>query len=196
LSFLLSYEKKYDTFGLVYFKISIFMVQESKHAFDYTCDFCHLIKRSMILLVLSTSKYQSLWFKSQNMLLITLVIFVVLWKEVWYFWFCLLQNIDLYDSRLKKCFWLLKVSILYINSRSLSVRDATVPRSNPPAEPARTVGFGKRDWARTVGFGIQAASAPSQTEDRARPGKNGRSEWLAVTVASTGGQDSEQKVWN
>ncbi len=34
----------------------------------------------------------------------------------------------------------------------LSVRDTTVPRFNPPAEPARTVGFGKRDSARTVGF--------------------------------------------
>jgi hypothetical protein len=105
LSFLSSYKKKYDTFGFVYFKISIFMVQESKHAFDYTCHFCHLIKRSMILLVLSTSKYQSLWFKTQNMFLITLVIFVVLWKEVWYFWFGLLQNINLYGPRLKTCFW-------------------------------------------------------------------------------------------
>jgi hypothetical protein len=28
-------KKKYDTFGFVYFKISIFMVQDSKHAFDY-----------------------------------------------------------------------------------------------------------------------------------------------------------------
>jgi hypothetical protein len=32
-------------------------------------------------------------------------------------------------------------------------RDTTVPHFNPPAEPARTVGFGKRDSARTVGFG-------------------------------------------
>jgi hypothetical protein len=31
-------------------------------------------------------------------------------------------------------------------------------------------------------------------DDRARPKKNGCSEWLAVTVASTGGQASEQKV--
>jgi len=31
------------------------------------------------------------------------------------------------------------------------VRDATVPRFNLPAEPARTVGFGNRDLARTVG---------------------------------------------
>jgi hypothetical protein len=35
----------------------------------------------------------------------------------------------------------------------LSVRDATVPRFNPLAEPARTVGFGKRDLARTVELG-------------------------------------------
>jgi len=52
--------------------------------------------------------------------------------------------------------WLVEVwkrfHILYINSRSASVRDTTVPRFNPPAEPARTVGFGKRDSARTVGF--------------------------------------------
>jgi hypothetical protein len=50
-----------------------------------------------------------------------------------------------------------------INSRSasvcLSVRDAIVSRFNPPAEPARIVGFEKRDSARTVGFGNQAASA-------------------------------------
>jgi len=31
-----------------------------------------------------------------------------------------------------------------INSRSASVRDTTVPRFNPPAEPARTVGFGNQ----------------------------------------------------
>ncbi len=53
---------------------------------------------------------------------------------------------------------------------SVRPSDATVPRFNPPAEPARTVGFGKpdsartvwfgkRDSARTVGFGNQAASA-------------------------------------
>jgi hypothetical protein len=48
-----------------------------------------------------------------------------------------------------------KSQILYINSRSASVRpsDATVPRFNSPAEPARTVGFEKRDSTRTVGFG-------------------------------------------
>ncbi len=40
-----------------------------------------------------------------------------------------------------------------------SVRDTTVPHFNPPAEPARTIGFEKRDSARTVKFGNQAASA-------------------------------------
>jgi hypothetical protein len=40
-----------------------------------------------------------------------------------------------------------------------------VPRFNPPAEPARTVGFGKRDSARTVGFGNQAASAREIPEE-------------------------------
>jgi hypothetical protein len=47
-------------------------------------------------------------------------------------------------------------TILYINSLRACVRasvsDTTVPRFNPPAEPALTVGFGKRDSARTVGF--------------------------------------------
>jgi hypothetical protein len=47
-----------------------------------------------------------------------------------------------------------------MNSRSLCVRDTTVPRFNPPAEPARTVGFGKRDSKngrereREIGCGI------------------------------------------
>jgi len=56
------------------------------------------------------------------------------------------------------------------------VRDTTVPRFNPPAEPARTVGFKKwdsartvgfekRDSARTVGFGNQAASAREIPEE-------------------------------
>jgi len=60
-----------------------------------------------------------------------------------------------------------KSQILYINSRSASVRpsDATVPRFNSPAEPARTVGFEKRDSARTVGFGNQAASAREIPEE-------------------------------
>ncbi len=39
------------------------------------------------------------------------------------------------------------------------MRDATISRFNPPAEPARTVRFGKRDLAWTVGFENQAASA-------------------------------------
>jgi len=66
--------------------------------------------------------------------------------------------------QLWSCVWQ-EMSILYINSRSASVRDATVPRFNPPAEPARTVRFGKRDSARTVGFGNQAASAREIPEE-------------------------------
>jgi hypothetical protein len=45
------------------------------------------------------------------------------------------------------------------------VRDTTVSRFNPPAEPAQTVGFGKRDSARTVGFGNQAANAREIPEE-------------------------------
>jgi hypothetical protein len=41
--------------------------------------------------------------------------------------------------------------ILYINSRSPSVRDTTVPRFNPPAEPARTVGSGPDSRIRKLG---------------------------------------------
>jgi hypothetical protein len=32
------------------------------------------------------------------------------------------------------------------------MRPTTIPRFNGPAEPARTVGFGRPDSARTVGF--------------------------------------------
>ncbi len=45
------------------------------------------------------------------------------------------------------------------------MRDRTVPRFNPSAEPARTVGFEKRDSARTVGFGNQAANAREIPEE-------------------------------
>jgi hypothetical protein len=45
------------------------------------------------------------------------------------------------------------------------MRDTTVLRFNPPAEPARTVKFRQRDLARTVRFGNQATSAREIPEE-------------------------------
>jgi hypothetical protein len=58
----------------------------------------------------------------------------------------------------------------------LFVRDATVPRFNPPAEPARTVGFEKRDSARTVGFGKRGSENGSRDSEKraARQGREGQ----------------------
>ncbi len=43
------------------------------------------------------------------------------------------------------------IEILFVRP-CVRASDATVPRFHSPAEPARTVGFRKRDSARTVGF--------------------------------------------
>jgi hypothetical protein len=53
-----------------------------------------------------------------------------------------------------------RLSILYIITTCVWVRacvrpsDGTVPRFNEPAEPARTVGFWKREPARIIGFHV------------------------------------------
>jgi hypothetical protein len=67
------------------------------------------------------------------------------------------------------------MQILYIKALSacvrLSVRDATVPRFNPPAEPARTVGFGNQAAsAREIPEepGSERTRDPGRTRQRAR----------------------------
>jgi hypothetical protein len=55
---------------------------------------------------------------------------------------------------------------------TVPVRPTTVPCFNGPAEPARTVGFGKPDSARTVGFG-KPDSGNGSRESEKRVAKQG-----------------------
>ncbi len=67
---------------------------------------------------------------------------------------CVASNVVLFQETFEYADAIIKhissSTILYINSLSLSVRDTTVPRFNPPAEPARTVGRtdGQTDFLR------------------------------------------------
>jgi hypothetical protein len=81
------------------------------------------------------------------------------------------------------CKWVYLL-VLYINSLRASVRppDATVPRFNPPAEPARTVGFEKPDSAWTVGFGKRVPGFGKTGGQTGQGGAGGRAGSVCSSV--------------
>ncbi len=71
------------------------------------------------------------------------------------------------------------------------MRDTTVPRFNPPVEPARTVGFGKRDSARTVGFGKRVSARTVGFGKR--DSKNGREREIGCGIGDGESKDQGEE---